>query len=374
MKKATESGSRANTSSSTSTTISPIIPARRLSGVNFWNQVIILLWKSVVSQRYWFFMTAVQILAPILLVEHLINPIPNQPHNETISNKSNSSLPLLHTPVQFMNPRHTIHFEEDFEETEIVYAPRNASLDHLFSMFTRVNITTVGDYPSIVKIIKNDKRKIIGLYVWEYSAVNGQIKYELIKRPEFRETIPRMTKRLMEKRSQRPVMPFEPYYKISTILTYVNTRHVQHFCELKFGNSSTCEQLHRKVELYQLPYPAYYEPVKSLLPTAEIYGMLITTSYIFVGPTIVNRITHEKNTKARELLRLAGLSDFVYWLSHFIYSLVIVCFHAVGFCYFFFKYNPSYQNTSITLFAFVFLLFGCQTILFSMLITTVFNR
>src|SRR5690606_37983168 len=94
-----------------------------------------------------------------------------------------------------------------------------------------------------------------------------------------------------------------------------------------------------------------------------------------ICPLIVKRITDEKSTKSKELLRMIGMSDFVFWSSHFINYLPIFLFHAACLTYILFYHdNPIIVYASPTVFFFVFILSGIQTILSSMLITTVLHR
>ena len=92
-------------------------------------------------------------------------------------------------------------------------------------------------------------------------------------------------------------------------------------------------------------------------------------------PLIVKRITDEKSTKAKELLRLIGMSDFVFWFSHFINYFFIILVHTIVVTAVVFGLKVSFfPLSSWFLFALGFLMYGVQLILFSMLITTVFNR
>lgn len=73
-----------------------------------------------------------------------------------------------------------------------------------------------------------------------------------------------------------------------------------------------------RIQIRVIPYPSYRRGSKwsvvNLVPTAMIIGFAIAF------PTLVKRITDEKSSQSRELLRMMGLSDWVYWLAHFVSS------------------------------------------------------
>jgi len=89
----------------------------------------------------------------------------------------------------------------------------------------------------------------------------------------------------------------------------------------------------------------------------------------------VKRITDEKSTKARELLRLIGMSDLMYWFSHFLNNFIVILAQmlVITICLYVFS-SPVIALASSPLVFFALVLFGIQTLLFCMTITTVFNR
>ena len=96
-----------------------------------------------------------------------------------------------------------------------------------------------------------------------------------------------------------------------------------------------------------------------------------------ISPLIVKRITDEKAAKAKEMLRMMGMSDWVFWGSHFInfftimipQSLIVTLLMFYGF-----GGLPWFLWSSGWLFFLGMLLYNITTILSSMLLTTVFNR
>ena len=109
----------------------------------------------------------------------------------------------------------------------------------------------------------------------------------------------------------------------------------------------------------------------------ELLGNIIITSYIIMCPLIVKRICDEKVAKAKEMLKMMGMSDWVFWGSHFINYFTIMFIQSIFtmllYCYGFGRI-PYVMYSNAFIFFISLVLFNVSTILSSMLLTTVFNR
>ncbi|KAL1418647.1 hypothetical protein MTO96_025828, partial [Rhipicephalus appendiculatus] len=89
----------------------------------------------------------------------------------------------------------------------------------------------------------------------------------------------------------------------------------QRHLELQANHASYSGPI-EELSLQRFPYPAYieYKDTKNyaLVLTRFCIGMLIPFSFF------VARLTDEKATGMKEMLRLVGLSDWVYWVSHYL--------------------------------------------------------
>ena len=105
--------------------------------------------------------------------------------------------------------------------------------------------------------------------------------------------------------------------------------------------------------------------------------MMIVTGYIVICPLIVKRITDEKVAKAKEMLRMMGMSDWVFWGSHFINFFVVMFVQSLVITflmiYGFFGVT-AIRCSNFLIFFISSVLFNANSILSSMLLTTVFNR
>ena len=135
------------------------------------------------------------------------------------------------------------------------------------------------------------------------------------------------------------------------------------------------------VEVRRYPYPAYFVSDKLhfiyfVVPLAFVLGFIVTF------PVIVKRVTEEKLNKSRELFRMMGMSDWVYWLTTVISYLVIVLIQMVIITAMFsikFPQSDTVSFSAMPLFnpilAFViFALYGLSFILFALLVAIPFSR
>ena len=167
------------------------------------------------------------------------------------------------------------------------------------------------------------------------------------------------------------------YKKFVMVSSHLNRAFIQHLCLNHTSKTpATCKaETSKPITINIMPYPRYKNPKVGIFSVQDFVALVIPLSYVLLVPLIVKRITDEKSTKAKELLRLIGMADFVFWLAHFLNYFIIVLFHSIIVTILFFVLKVSvFTLSSPFIFWIGFLLFGAQMILFSMLITTIFNR
>ena len=106
-------------------------------------------------------------------------------------------------------------------------------------------------------------------------------------------------------------------------------------------------------------------------------SFLLINAYIVICPLIVKRICDEKVAKAKEMLRMMGMSDWVFWGSHFINFFVVMFVQSVVIALFIvygFGGGTAINWSNGLIFFISLVLFNISSILSSMLLTTVFNR
>ncbi|XP_072041416.1 phospholipid-transporting ATPase ABCA3-like [Amphiura filiformis] len=142
--------------------------------------------------------------------------------------------------------------------------------------------------------------------------------------------------------------------------------------ELKGGNNNHTTLLQR------YPYPPYfYDTYILILQTS--FPDLIMLSLVFVALNIAKSITHEKETKLKESMKMMGLSGWIHWaawfVKSFVYLLITISVMTLFFSIKVGKNHAAVVNNSDKSIVFIFLLlYAISTICFSFAISTMFTR
>ncbi|XP_015786740.1 ATP-binding cassette sub-family A member 1 [Tetranychus urticae] len=101
----------------------------------------------------------------------------------------------------------------------------------------------------------------------------------------------------------------------------------------------------------------------------------LEVGFLYVSTIIARRIIQEKATNSKELLRIMGLSDVIYWISHFINYLSLSIFHAsaITILYSISKKNP-YPGWNGGVFWFNYSFLSVANILFTFTFSTILTR
>ncbi|CAG2172273.1 unnamed protein product, partial [Oppiella nova] len=114
----------------------------------------------------------------------------------------------------------------------------------------------------------------------------------------------------------------------------------------------------------------------------DLISVSIVSGYIVLCPLIVRRVTNEKSIKVKELMRMMGMSDWVFWSSHLINYLIVMSVHTFIFtmlwCYGFPAIGVGdgralFHLINPILFFIIVFIFCIQTNLFCMAFSTLFN-
>ncbi|XP_025017004.1 ATP-binding cassette sub-family A member 2-like isoform X1 [Tetranychus urticae] len=101
----------------------------------------------------------------------------------------------------------------------------------------------------------------------------------------------------------------------------------------------------------------------------------LQVGFIYVSIIIARRIIQEKATNSKELLRIMGLSDVIYWISHFINYFFLSIFHAsaITILYSIFEKNP-YPGWNGGVFWFNYTFVSVSNILLTFTFSTILTR
>lgn len=130
------------------------------------------------------------------------------------------------------------------------------------------------------------------------------------------------------------------------------------------------------IAMHRFPYPEYNDDSKFDL-ISRLIAMFVVYSYLVFSPIYVRRVISEKSSRVRELMRMMGLSDWVYWIGTFASGfLVLAITLTISLILFKIPVAPLaavllYSDFSLLLF--ICLIYATSAILFLLVFTVIFN-
>lgn len=131
-----------------------------------------------------------------------------------------------------------------------------------------------------------------------------------------------------------------------------------------------------EIAMHRFPYPEYNDDSKFDL-ISRLIAMFVVYSYLVFSPIYVRRVISEKSSRVRELMRMMGLTDWVYWIGTFASGwMVLAVTLTISLILFKIPVAPLaavllYSDFSLLLF--VCLIYATSAILFLLLFTVIFN-
>lgn len=352
------------------------------------NQILILLWKCLMIRKFHYLSTFFEIFGPILLLYYI-----SKLKNLTLDNGDRSV--FLFNNNDIINSDKIIYhfsYEIDFinptsrqEISRIYFTPNIHIYQQLFQSLKWTNknleLLPFKNEQELIKQMQKDIPKnsssTFPFYLGVVFKNNDPNKYGL----DYRMIIGTTRLSLSNfndfpfKGDKKPAdFQFDNNYnkQLSILASHINREYL-----LQLNVTNNLNKLNLdKITLKRMPYPPYQEKKQTIKNIIfQILPLFIPIVYTIVCPLIVKRITDEKSTKAKELLKMIGMSDCVFWIAHFLNYFIIILIHSIAFAYIFNVGQSSiFPHSSAILSFIIFLLFGMQLILFFMLISTFFNR
>ncbi|RWS09653.1 ATP-binding cassette sub-family A member 1-like protein, partial [Dinothrombium tinctorium] len=129
---------------------------------------------------------------------------------------------------------------------------------------------------------------------------------------------------------------------------------------------------------FKLPYPRYMVKPKTAVTVVDQIPLIVVFGFIVTSPIIVKRLADEKISRCREMFRLMGLSDWVYWGSTFVNYFVIYIFQAMVLTIIYMtKFNGinaliNYASWFVIFISFI--IYGIQFIMQAMMLSIPFSK
>ncbi|KAH8029527.1 hypothetical protein HPB51_001252 [Rhipicephalus microplus] len=300
-------------------------------------QLYIILWKNVyvkrISRHYLTTLLEVALMVTLLLgiQEDSVTREPfGAPSGHRV--RPDQHLDLLEHAARHCPHRHVVqlkktplrgHIKERrngsmkhyYASSQVYFAPKGKYLSALTrSAFAKLNVHKVIEVPSEQQLIEGARVDANGplpatsvlLFYTNFVGINDTAPVPIsLHVSMFAGRLPFDL--------QGPVAE-ERFPEMNTLLPIMGALQQRHL-ELQADRASYVEPI-EELRLQRFPYPAYieYKDTKNyaLVLTRFCIGMLIPFSFF------VAKLTDEKATGMKEMLRLVGLSDWVYWVSHYL--------------------------------------------------------
>ena len=360
------------------------------------NQFLILLWKSWITRFRHYCSTVFEVFSPLVLCLFLAY----------IYSRFNTGNPeggrdTDESTISTMNQQYTVDLDQDrgrgreywSSSHAFFYSPPNQVTDDLMARIKRYYyndfimepIATAGEVDAkleeiLAAIAKRKERKerdpneksvfskAFAVVFIEKALNDGRLDYTIRSTEnELSQAIHRLFPVKWKIGRADSTRIYDDFTQIQIL---VNNAFAERLAE-KSGKPDKISRVVAK----RMPYPKTEEQLKFSL--CDLIAGSIAVGYVVMCPLIVKRICDEKETKAKEMLKMMGLSDWVFWGSHFISYYTIMIFQssvfAVILCFGFLG-DAILANTNFFIVFVLFLIYSAQTVLFCMTITTVFNR
>ncbi|KAJ6217457.1 hypothetical protein RDWZM_008614 [Blomia tropicalis] len=353
----------------------------------FGKQLKTLLWKCLLVRRFYYIMTVFECLGPLfittifLIIANVLSLGSNSNHNSTqgpiIYNNSYIPTITFNSNYDFLN----------LKNFKIFYAPIDSNTTRLFNFIDQENIKLIGCKnetqldDELMELFQQKSLLIenaIGVFFPQIPSIERNFSY-ILKLPGDDNLITITNGKFPDKpNSQIPandlyVDYIQAYIPFSRIQAYLNQEFIKWKCRetIEINHCDKIE-LNKPINFNRMPYPKYWNLVNTIV-TLLLY--ILPLGCIITSPLVVQRITEEKSGKAKELLRMMGLSDIVFWLSHFLDHFTIYVVHSFIFAILLFTsiFNVFILSSPI-LFILMYIIFSAQLTLFIFLLTTLFNK
>ncbi|CAG2104733.1 unnamed protein product [Medioppia subpectinata] len=288
---------------------------------------------------------------------------------------------------------------------EVYYTPVNAYTTDLMKTLVNItgwSLTPMNSGEDVREVVSRAENKLPTPTYWgpthvgivfedTYGTVWSHLKYTLIARD---------VEKIVSFTNQRdnwsgagwayPSSYLRNY--LAYIIVFINQAFLTKAAKDNGVNPPTIQSL--ELQEFPLPNKLYeikkrgYAPYPSgrmaqRVSRGDIISVSIVLGYIVLYPLIVRRVMTEKANKVKELMKMMGMSDWVFWASHFINYLLVMSVQALIFS-FLWCYGtttigygsgaPILKRQNVILFFLIVWIFCIQTILYCMAFTTVFNN
>ncbi|XP_050413869.2 phospholipid-transporting ATPase ABCA3 [Patella vulgata] len=345
--------------------------------VNFFRQVLLLLWKNFVIQRRKVCVSVFEVILPLLFAVIVLVV-------RILVTSEHISEPKIY-------PNKTVQIYKWYKSSKtLIYAPNNARVDSIMDEFVfllnseaapvpKYNFSSMG-FPTEEELLNyytlNPENISIAIVFEDMTATTSvlpkNIKYSL--RPKEDDVSNWRTDRTVPfAQTGGPRTNPDPDYIGTSFLVY---QTLMDQAIIRTWNS-TADFSNIKFELQKMPYPPYFKDPMIIVLQQQL-PLLLLLSFILNVIMTAKSIIYEKERKLKESMKLMGLSNAAHWtawfLTVFIYLTVAMIIYTLLMGLPISPKGPVLTNTDPSI-IFVFLMcYGLSIIAFSFLISVFFNK
>jgi ATP-binding cassette subfamily A (ABC1) protein 3 len=370
----------------------------KASGANF-NQLRLLIWKNWCLQKRSIIGTVIELFVPALFAIILL-PIrtivdSDQYLNDTIYPTFNfDSLPLNLQP-DAGNGLFDLFFTYSWS---FAYYPNNTELGQKIAkkigQDLKMNMIGFGSEDEMVKYVINPEKfkSTLGAVIFLNESLNNfEYKIRLSYSPRFkgrwdifRRDLDWKTKLIywlfpiLGPRDKAEVEGGDPGYYREGFLAIQKSIDMALIQEYQLPSYNDFKY---DIRLQRFPYPPYADD-KFVAVIQALFPFIIMLSFIFTVILTAKSIVHEKETGIKEAMRLMGMKTWVYWLSWYIKTFLMLT-PSVLFMIFSYKIKLELKDggeaaiidkTDTFLFSLFLFLYVSSSITFTFLCTTFFKK
>ncbi|KAI1307956.1 Phospholipid-transporting ATPase ABCA3 [Halotydeus destructor] len=369
----------------------------------WWQQTKALLWKCYIVRKRHPVTLAFELLLPLTLSTLLaftfnssLESIPPRPMNMSGLNE-----PTLVPPKIYPSPAYTFPdniYREFKNRTPIMYAPQNKFTEQLMGQVRDIihesaprlkgSLTLLAylNEDSMLEYYRNltkssfwwSTRRSSSLILFRQTNDNTSVQLltELsytLRPPEY--SMPSVSQ-LYSSSAGGPRSPHRSYCDDEHRFIVYQALINEAFLRLKAKSLGKSAAL-TKWNAWRFPYPEHRQEKSNSQLNVHISHAVIF-GFILTFPILVKRIAEEKVNKSREMFKMIGLADSVYWCTTFLSFFVLYLFQAAILT---FLYTYTWQDkqsllpgTETSIVLAIFLLYGTGMLTFGMFLSIPFTR
>ncbi|XP_042898603.1 phospholipid-transporting ATPase ABCA3 isoform X2 [Parasteatoda tepidariorum] len=362
----------------------------KMGKINGFHQFVILLYKGLLLRKRHYIYTVFELVIPVLLA-CILPIILSETSSPSSQNYDWEEMPKSrHVNATFYSPFSPYKSKQIKNYTlELVYAPSNDVIDNFMKSVVE-RFTVNANYSGNITLHSENSEKDLESYCLYKRSVNKQISLigtvfnnfalDLKQFPDSLDYKIRYGFKDFESTFNNDLKyrvngpHIETKYQDSIFLAW-QTAVEETFIQQKMND--TGKKLDYQVSMQRFPYPEHQD-TRHKFNIVILVPACVCAGYLIFIINLVRRIIEEKSNGSKELLKMMGMTDFVYWISTFmnyfviafITTLIITIVYKVPLK----NATVFMKHTEFCLLFLMLLLFMASLILFCMAFSIFFNK